>query len=371
MGTDYLTAPKLTVMKNPPFRYGILGCGNIAGQFAADLADAHDGEVAAVASRSADKARAFGVRFGVAPDRCFGGYAELLADRALDAVYVALPNHEHHGWSKRALAAGKHVLCEKPFTLNVAGAEDLFDTAEAAGLRIMEAFMYRCHPLTTAVVDAVRGGVIGRLRLVRASFCYRTSRVDGNVRFDPAIGGGGLWDIGSYCVSVSRLLAGEEPHAVHAAGHFHDTGVDDVAAGLLNFPRGVTASLTFGMSVQADNTLHLGGDDGWIQVPVPWKPPQRGATYVVGGQTPPKQDLAGGGSAPPGPRTVVVDAPAPLFALEADAFARAVRTGGPLPVSRTDTVGNVAVLAEMARQLARGVEPGVEREVDRPMDLRG
>jgi len=353
MTTAYRPALKLTPMPPPPFRYGILGCGNIAGQFASDLADAQDSVVAAVASRSADRARDFGDRFGVDPARCFGGYAELLADDTLDAVYVALPNHEHHGWSKRALAAGFHVLCEKPFTLNVAGAEDLFDTADAAGLRIMEAFMYRCHPLTHAVVDAVRGGVIGRLRLVRASFCYRTSRIGGNVRFDPAIGGGGLWDIGSYCVSVARLLAGCEPEAVHAAGHFHDTGVDDVAAGLLNFPHGVTASLTFGMSVQADNTLHLGGEDGWIQVPVPWKPPQRGAAYVVGGQTPPKQDLAAGGGGPPGPRTVAVDADAPLFALEADAFARAARSGGPLPVTRADTVGNVRVLAEMARQLDR------------------
>jgi len=169
-------------MSDPPFRYGILGCGNIAEQFATHVADAHASVVAAVASRSTDKARGFGSKHGVDPDRCYGGYAELLADRSLDAAYVALPNHEHHGWSKRALAAGKHVLCEKPFTLNVAGAEDLFDTADAAGLRIMEAFMYRCHPLIHAVVEAVRGGVIGRLRMVRASFCYRTSRIDENVR---------------------------------------------------------------------------------------------------------------------------------------------------------------------------------------------
>ena len=348
------------MMENPPFRYGILGCGNIARQFATDLADAQHARVAAVASRSADKARSFGARFGVAPDRCFGGYAELLADRSLDAVYVALPNHEHHGWSKRALAAGKHVLCEKPFTLNVAAAEDLFATADAAGLRIMEAFMYRCHPLTPAVVDAVRGGAIGRLRMIRASFCYRTARIDGNVRFDPTIGGGGLQDIGSYCVNFARLMAGEEPSEVHAVGHHHATGVDDVAAAVLNFPSGVSAALTFGMSVQLDNTAHLGGTDGWIQVPVPWKPAPTGATYVVGGQTPPKQDLAAGPAGSTGPRTVTVDAAAPLYALEADAFARACRTGGPLPVPPDDTRGNLAVLTELARQLAR--EPARRRD---------
>ncbi len=342
------------------FRYGILGCGNIAGQFATDLVDAQESVVAAVASRSAQKAHDFGTRFGVSPDRCYDGYAALLADDTLDAVYVALPNHEHHAWSKRALAAGKHVLCEKPFALSVADAEDLFDAADAARLRVMEAFMYRCHPLTHAVVDAVRGGAIGRLRMIRASFCYRTSRTQDNVRFDPAIGGGGLQDIGSYCVSVARLLAGCEPVGVHAAGHFHDTGVDDVVAGVMNFPHGVTASLTFGMSVQMDNTLHLGGEEGWIQVPVPWKPAQRGAVYVVGGQTPPKQERAATSPGPakpapaPGPRSVHVDAPAPLYAVEADAFAQAVMSGGPLPVSRQDTLGNVRVLTEMARQLDAG-----------------
>ena len=336
------------------FRYGLLGCGNIAGQFAAHLTDAQDSVVAAVASRSAEKAAAFGARFGVEPGRCYGSYAALLADDTLDAVYVALPNHEHHRWSKRALNAGKHVLCEKPFTLNVADAENLFDTADAAGRRIMEAFMYRCHPLTQAVVEAVRSGVIGRLRMIRASFCFRTARPEGNVRFDPTIGGGGVWDIGSYCVSASRLLAGCEPHAVFAAGHFHPAGVDDVAAGVLNFPNGVTASLTFGMSVQADNTLHLCGDAGWMQVPVPWKPAQRGAVYVVGGQTPPKQDHPAEGGGPPGPRTVMVEAPTPLYATQADAFAQAVRSGDPMPVSRADTVGNVRVLAEMARQLEAG-----------------
>ena len=336
-----------------PFRYGILGCGNIAAQFVADLADAEHATVAAVASRSADKAAAFGARLGLPPARCYGDYAALLADPTLDAVYVALPNHDHHRWSKRALAAGKHVLCEKPFTLNLADADDLFATADAAGRRIMEAFMYRCHPLTTAVVDAVRGGAIGRLRMLRISFCFRTTNIDGNVRFDPALGGGGLWDVGGYCVNFARLLAGEEPTEVHAVGHHHATGVDDVAAAVLNFPSGVTAALTFGMSVQLDNAAHLGGTDGWIQVPVPWKPATTGATYVVGGQTPPKQDLAAGKAASPGPRTVTLDATAPLYALEADAFAHACRTGGPLPVSPDDTRGNLTVLTELARQLDR------------------
>ncbi|MEE9403382.1 MAG: Gfo/Idh/MocA family oxidoreductase [Algisphaera sp.] len=338
---------------NHPFRYGILGCGNIAGQFAAHVADAQHSQITAVASRSAGKALAFGTRFGIASEHCHGDYAALLANPNVDAVYVAVPNHEHHNWSKQALAAGKHVLCEKPFVLDVADADDLFATANAAKLRIMEAFMYRCHPLTQAVVNAVQGGAIGQLRMIRASFCYHTTRIDGNVRFEPSFGGGGLQDIGSYCVNFARLMAGEEPHEVHAVGHQHSTGVDDVGAAVLKFPSGVTASLTFGMRVQMDNTAHLGGTDGWIQVPIPWKPPMTDATYVIGGQTPPKQDLANGTATPPGPQTITVDAPAPLFAVEADAFAHAVQNGGPLPVTHADTRGNVAVLSQLAEQLGR------------------
>ncbi len=221
--------------------------------------------------------------------------------------------------------------------------------------------MYRCHPLMDAVRDAVTSNAIGELRMIRASFCYRTSHIAGNVRFDPAIGGGALMDIGSYCLSFARFIAGREPVAAHVVGHQHATGVDDYATAILKFApddtqpaplRGaIAAALTFGMTVQLDNTAHLGGTDGHLQIPIPWKPPATGATYILAGQTPPRQDLAKGKSGPPQPKVVTVDSPAPLYGQQADAFADAVRNNTPMPVNPADTLGNMRLIDKLRGQL--------------------
>src|SRR5436305_14120057 len=153
--------------------------------------------------------------------------------------------------------------------------------------------MYRAHPLTRAVMDSYRRGDIGRLRLIRTSFCYRTTKVASNIRFDAALEGGALMDIGCYCIDFSRLFAGEEPAAVACVGHRHETGVDQLAVGTMIFPSGVLASFVCGMTTQANNAAYLCGDEGYIEVPIPWKPPQRGATFSVVRATPPRMDQAG------------------------------------------------------------------------------
>ena len=352
---------------NTPFRFGILGTGNIAGQFAQGVADAQR----SVGSRSAQSAATFGEHLELPTETSHGSYESLIHDDTIDAVYVSLPNHLHAEWTIKALEAGKHVLCEKPFAMNAEEATAMFAAAERTDRRLMEAFMYRCHPLMDAVRREVvagggsgatsGGGGIGALRMIRASFCYRTTRIDGNVRFDPAIGGGALMDIGSYCLSFARFIAGREPVAAHIVGHRHDTGVDDYANVVLKFEedptqpaplRGaITAALTFGMTVQLDNTAHLGGTDGHLQIPIPWKPPTTGATYILSGQTPPKQDLAQGKSGPPEPKVVTIDSPVPLYGQQADAFADAVRHDQPMPVTPADTLGNMRLIDQLARQL--------------------
>ncbi|MEM6459701.1 MAG: Gfo/Idh/MocA family oxidoreductase [Planctomycetota bacterium] len=343
-------------------RYGILGTGNIAGQFAEGVAKAERSAVTAVGSRSPESAAAFGERLNLPPEKCHGSYEALIRSDAVDAVYVSLPNHLHAEWSIKALAAGKHVLCEKPLAMDAAEAGRMFDAAQAHGRVLMEAFMYRCHPLTGAVLAAVRRGDVGEVRVVRASFCYRTTHIDGNVRFDPAIGGGALMDIGSYCLSFARMIAGNEPEAMHITGNRHAAGVDDYATAILKFPplpgvdfRGspLVAALSFGMTVQLDNTAWVGGTEGYLSVPVPWKPPEVGAKYVLHGQTPPKQDKASANGSP-GPETFKFDAGVPLYGLEADAFAASVLDGSPLPVTPTDTLGNMAVIDTLAEQLGAG-----------------
>src|SRR5688572_7212137 len=181
-------------------RWGILGTGNIARQFAAGLCATPRATVTAVGSRTREVAEAFASRLGgCAP--VVGTYDDVLASRDVDAVYVSLPNSLHHEWTIRALRAGKHVLCEKPFASNFAQAQEMFDVAKASGKLAVEAFMYRSHPQTRAALDLVAGGEIGEVKLIRASFCFRTSRIAGNIRFDPALAGGAVMDVGCYCVS--------------------------------------------------------------------------------------------------------------------------------------------------------------------------
>ena len=330
-------------------RWGILGTGNIARQFADGLIrTARRSSVTGVGSRTAESARAFAQPREIAS--AHGSYDALLADANIDAVYISLPNSMHHEWTLKALRAGKHVLCEKPFALDAAQAKEMFDAARKAGRVLVEAFMYRSHPLTHAIIDSVRGGEVGDVRLVRTSFCYKTGRIDGNVRFERALGGGGLMDVGCYCISFSRLIAGEEPTSVSAASHTHERGVDDLVVATMKFPSGVAASFTCGMSVHADNTAYVCGTDGYIEVPVPWKPPAKQAAYTVARSTPPRMDLAAGAKAQPR-ETRLVDANAELYALEADDFAAAVLDGKPPAVTERDTLGNMAVLDEMRRQI--------------------
>jgi predicted dehydrogenase len=332
-------------------RWGILGTGNIARQFAVGVAASRRGVLAAVGSRRRATAEGFATNFCV--ERVADTYDDLVGSSDVDAVYVSLPNHLHREWTVKALRAGKHVLCEKPFAVDAAESAEMFDAARRAGRLVMEAFMYRSHPQTLAVVAAVRAGEIGQLRLIRTSFCYRTTRVAENIRFKPEMAGGGLMDVGCYCISFSRLFAGlsggagGEPDEVHVAGHVHESGVDDLASGVMRFPGGVVASFTCGMTVQAENTAYLCGTEGYIEVPVPWKPPKDGGEFTIARQTPPKMD----GGLPPGvkPRETrkVVSGGVDLYAYEADDFAAAVLDGTPLPVSEADTMGNMRVLDEM------------------------
>jgi len=335
-------------------RWGILGTGNIANQFAAGVAASRRGRVVAVGSRATASADAFARPREIAA--AHGSYDALVRDSSVDAVYNSLPNSMHHEWTIKALRAGKHVLCEKPFASHAAEAREMFDVARQTGRTLVEAFMYRSHPLTKAVVEAVRGGAIGELRMIRTSFCFRTTKIANNIRFQPDLAGGVLMDVGCYCVSWARLMAGEEPSAVHAVAHQHESGVDDIAIGTLRFPSGVLASFTCGMSVQADNTAYVCGSDGYIEVPVPWKPPRMRAAYTIARSTPPRMDQAGKPAPAPPPRqTHHVDAPTELYGMEADDFAATVFDGAPPAVSEADTIGIMVVLDELRQQVGVAV----------------
>ncbi len=219
-------------MTSAKVRWGFLSTARINRRILAAAEKSELAEVVAVASRDADRAEAYAVEHGI--PRSHGSYEALIEDPDVDAVYISLPNSLHAEWSARALAAGKHVLCEKPLTRSPEDAEKAFDAAERDGRILMEAFMWRHSPQTAKLVQLVEGGVIGELQLVRATFSFP---LEGrrNIRLDPDLDGGALMDVGAYCVSAARLLAGE-PERVYGEQVIGDSGVDVLFTGVLRFP---------------------------------------------------------------------------------------------------------------------------------------
>ncbi len=333
-------------------RWGILGTGNIARQFAQAMAHAQRGSLRAVGSRASSAAQAFASANQV-PD-AHGSYDALLADPAVDAVYVSVPNSMHHEWTIRALRAGKHVLCEKPLAANRTQAVEMFDVARRTGKLLVEAFMFRSSPLTAAWLREVRHGVIGRVLMVRSSFCYCTTRQEGNIRFTRSMAGGALMDVGCYCLNLSRLVAAGEPVAMTISSRLSAAGIDEVSAGTLRFADGMVASFTCGMTVHADNTASICGTQGYIEVPIPWKPPIGEAKFVVSASVPPMMEAGNNSRTAPvpgsGPRRIVtVETALPLIAQEAEDFAASAIDGAPPSVTEDDSLGNMTALDELRR----------------------
>lgn len=332
--------------------WGILSTGNIAAQFAEGVAGAKRSRMAAVGSRRLQTAQAFAERHAI--PTAHGDYESLVTDPQVDAVYIGLPNHMHLEWTLRALEAGKHVLCEKPLAFNTAEAERMFDAAEKHGRLLVEAFMYRSHPQTHALLDEIRRETIGPLRMIRASFSYSTRNIENNIRFNAAMAGGALMDIGCYCIDFCNLFAGAEPVAVHATGRLHESGVDDLAAAALSYPSGLVASFTCGMAAQTDNTAYLCGSEGYIAIPIPWKP-KAGGRYIVDSMPRPRSDP----NARPGitRREETQAADRPLYALEADDFAAAVLDGTPPVVTRDQSLAIMRILDTMRQQIGVSTDP--------------
>jgi xylose dehydrogenase (NAD/NADP) len=223
-------------------------------------------EVVAVGSRGPARAKANAREHGI--PRAHGSYEELLTDPKVEAVYISLPNSLHVEWSIRALEAGKHVLCEKPLDRSPAEVDRVFAVAERKGLIVMEAFMYRHHPQAHALQELVATGGIGELRQVRAVFSFMLTD-SANVRLRPELDGGALMDVGCYCVSGSRLLAGEPELVVgrHVTG---ETGVDLRFDGILHFQDGVLAQFYCAFDLPAASALEAIGSKGSVLVREPW-----------------------------------------------------------------------------------------------------
>ncbi|MDK0519171.1 Gfo/Idh/MocA family oxidoreductase [Streptomyces sp. ML-6] len=254
-------------------RWGVLATGGIAATFTEDLRSLPGSEVVAVASRTETSARAFAERFGI--PRAYGDWAALAADDEVDVVYVATPHSAHREAAALCLEAGKHVLCEKAFTLNAREAEELVKLARDRGLFLMEAMWTYCNPVVRRMTELVRDGAIGDIRTVQADFGITGPFGAGHRLRDPALGGGALLDLGVYPVSFAQLLLGE-PDRVQADALLSPEGVDLHTAMLLGWSEaGASALLNCSIVADTPRTSSITGTKGRIDFPPGFFHPER------------------------------------------------------------------------------------------------
>jgi xylose dehydrogenase (NAD/NADP) len=246
--------------------WGIISTAHINRLVLAGARESDRADVIAVSSRDQARAEEYAREHGI--ERAYGSYEALLGDPDVQAVYISLPNSLHVEWSIRALEAGKHVLCEKPLDRRPDEVERAFDAADRAGRLLMEAFMYRHNPQTAKLVELVRDGAIGTLRLVRSAFSFSLGDPE-NVRLAADLDGGALMDVGCYCVSGSRLLAGE-PESVSGVQVTSGSGVDVLFAGTMRFPGDVVAHFDCGFVLPERDELEVVGSEGSLFLDDPW-----------------------------------------------------------------------------------------------------
>ena len=257
--------------------WGLLGTARINRAVIGPIKASNYSRLAAVASRSGDKAREYAIAWGI--PRHFDSYEALLADPTIDVIYNALPNSLHSEWSIKAMQSGKHVLCEKPLTTDVPAVDNIIATASQTGKVISEAFMYRHHPQTIKVKKMVTEGEVGKLLLLHGSFCYTNTRPD-NPRLNPDLGGGSLWDVGCYPISYARYLCGEEPVEIYGHQVIGSSGVDVLFAGQLSFPGGMIAQFDCSFISPSKSSVEITGDKGRIIIPEPYKPGKKSRIYL-------------------------------------------------------------------------------------------
>jgi xylose dehydrogenase (NAD/NADP) len=328
-------------------RWGILGCAQIAtNNIIPAIRESELGEVVAIASRDESKAKQTAEALGI--PRAYGSYEALLADSSVDAVYIPLPNHMHYEWTIRAAEAKKHILCEKPLSLNEREAAQMVEACEKNGVKLAEAFMYRYHPRYDRIKEIIRSGEIGELRGLQGTFTFNLGPVQDNIRLKADMGGGALYDVGCYVISAGRLLLGREPQAATVRSLFspENDNVDMMAAGLLEFDDGLNMTFQCGMQAEFRDALEIIGTDGRIEIPDAWLPwPGLTPNYFVTVK---------------GERREVTEPELNTYRLQVDQFARSILHDEPLAFPPQDSIANMRVLdacMQSAKEKIRVVLP--------------
>lgn len=349
-------------------RWGIIGPGNIAKAFAAGIAHSQTGQLVSIGARNPAKP---GLAEAFAGARIHDGYAALLSDDTVDAVYISTPHPSHAEWAIKALEAGKHVLVEKPMGLTAFEADVIMHVARRTGKFLGEAYMYRLHPQTRRLVELVAGGAIGDVRMIKASFGFAMPSVLPEHRlYSSDLAGGGIMDVGGYPVSMARLIAGAaagkpflDPQSIAGNAHLGQTGVDEWASAILHFDNGILAEVSCSVSLAQDNVLRIFGTDGRIEVDDFWF-----ASGKEGGIGEIRILRRDGGS-----ETVAVEERGWLYAFEVDAAGAAIFEGRQEfswpGMSWADSLGNLRVMDKW--RTAAGLEFSVEKPEKRITTLSG
>ncbi|MEH3127741.1 aldo/keto reductase [Agrobacterium cavarae] len=350
-----------------PIRWGIIGPGTIAKTFAEGVAHSTTGRLVAIATRNPDRQ---GLSDGFPGARIVNGYDALLSDAEIDAVYIATPHTGHAEWAIKAIRAGKHVLVEKPIALSAYDADAIFHEAKKAGVFAGEAYMYRLHPQTAKIVELVKSGAIGEVRIIRSSFGFSMGSFRADHRlFANESAGGGILDVGGYPVSMARLIAGAvsgqpflEPTKVSGVAHLGQSGVDEWASAVLKFPNEIIAEVSCSIMANQDNVLRIIGSEGRIEVQDFWF-----ASGHKGGIG--KIDVIKGKDR----QTIEVAEDRYLYSFEVDAAGEAIRNQSQefaYPgMSWADTLGNLRVMDQWRASV--GLEYGLESAAKRVLNIAG
>jgi xylose dehydrogenase (NAD/NADP) len=304
-------------------KWGIMSTAHINRLFIAGARQAADVELAAVASRDQARAEQYATEHGI--ERAHGSYEALLDDESIEALYISLPNSMHVEWSIKALEAGKHVLCEKPLSRSSQEVEQAFEVAQSNDRLLMEAFMYRHNPQTKRLKELVQDGAVGRVRLIRGAFSFHTASAS-DVRLSTALAGGALMDVGCYCVSGARLLAGE-PERVSAEQTLGGDGVDIVFTGTMRFADDVLGHFDAGLALASRDELEVVGEDGSLFLDDPWHC-----------RTPVMEWRGQGGT------ELIELEPADSYGLEAENFSRAIRGDESPLLGHEDALGQARTI---------------------------
>lgn len=316
-------------------RWGLLSTAKINRALIEGISHSNSSQVAAVASRSADKANAYAHEWNI--PESYGSYEALLADPNIDVIYVSLPNSLHVEWTVKAAQAGKHVLCEKPIALSPDRVDEILAAASENGVFVAEAFMYRHHPQTLKVKEIVESGALGDVQLIRGDFSFQLKNPE-NVRWDAELGGGSVWDIGCYPISYARYVLDAEPEEVFGWQLSSPTEVDVSFTGQMRFGKDVHAQFFSSFQTPLRSRIEIIGSEGSLDVPEPYKPGERENLYLN------KQGRI---------ETISVKGQH-LYLGEVQDMENAILHGGQLRLSLTDSKNNVTVISALLESAAQG-----------------